>query len=628
MNVVSEIHAAFDVRQAVEDVAELAALDRFQASDGIQEAAEYVAERAERAGLDDVRLHRFPADGGRHWWSFRAPHSWTPVRAAIDDVVRYPEQPFALASGSAPTPPGGVLARVAPLTDVIARPPAIQGAGSPAPAVRGAGSPAPAVRGAGSSASAVQGADLPVLAVHDSDLPVPVAVEQAARAGAFGLVTGRLPGPGRVELPPGSGLVAFSVTPEQAAELLRRGTVRVEVETHARAAMPVVTGLLPGAEADEVLLSAHLCHPRPSVNDNASGAAALLGVARALAGRRGRRGVRFVWGPEFTGMAAYLHDVAGRPPAAAVNVDMAGQDQRRCGGPLIVERSPDHLPGFVNALAEHVVAALPQAARSYSGAVACDTWAWRATPFVGASDHSLLVDASVGCPTVTLGHWPDRFNHSAADTLDKLDPAELRRTATVAGACAAVLAGMAGERDELEGIAVDWAAARLLECRGGAPALLRHRTAVALGALDGFEALFGPGDGTARAWLTGLADHVALVPRKPAEGDEAAEGDKLVERAEAAVTPVLCRTWEGPFNLRGLAEAASADGRAWLERQASLARARSYALILALAHGVDGRRDRAAVAAYAEHASGLPVPQDFADEFLAVLVEAGWAKEG
>ncbi|MFD2350428.1 hypothetical protein ACFSTC_15525 [Nonomuraea ferruginea] len=192
-----------------------------------------------------------------------------------------------------------------------------------------------------------------------------------------------------------------------------------------------------------------------------------------LAGRRGRRGIRFVWGPEFTGMAAYLHDVAARPPVAAVNVDMAGQDQRRCGGPLIVERSPDHLPGFVNALTEHVVAALPQAARSYSGAVACDTWAWRATPFVGASDHSLLVDASIGCPTVSLGHWPDRFNHSAADTLDKLDPAELRRTATVAGAVAAVLAGLAGERAELEDIAVGWgggAVARLLAGVTGAAA--------------------------------------------------------------------------------------------------------------------------------------------------------------
>ncbi|MFI6708281.1 DUF4910 domain-containing protein [Nonomuraea sp. NPDC050478] len=601
-----------DVRRAVEDVAELAAFDRYQASDGIRAAAEYVAGRAERAGLSDVRLLEFPADGARRWWSFRAPLSWTPVRAAIDDVVRYPEQPFALAAGSAATPPGGVTVPVAPLAD------------------------------------AGEGA----LAVHDDPgTPVPVAIARAARAGAFGLVTDRLPGPGRVELPAGSGLAAFSVTPEQAAELLRRGRVRVEVETHRRAAMPVVTGLLPGTGPEEVLLSAHLCHPRPSVNDNASGAAALLSVARVLGGRRGRRGIRFVWGPEFTGMAAYLHDVAARPPVAAVNVDMAGQDQRRCGGPLIVERSPDHLPGFVNALTEHVVAALPQDARSYSGAVACDTWAWRATPFVGASDHSLLVDASIGCPTVSLGHWPDRFNHSAADTLDKLDPAELRRTATVAGAVAAVVAGLAGERAELEDIAVGWGAARLLGCRQGSRVLLRHRTAVALGALDGAEALHGRAGGRARAWLADLADHVAALSPAGAgaalspagEGgvlSPAGEGAVLSPAGERAVLspvgeggevfagPALSRAWDGPFNLRGLAEAASPAGRVWLERQAARARARSYALMLALAHGIDGARDRAALAAYAECAAELPVPEEFAHEFLAVLVEAGWAKEG
>ncbi|MFG1942881.1 DUF4910 domain-containing protein [Nonomuraea sp. NPDC048826] len=577
---VQDVYGRLDVRRAVEDVAELAAFDRYQASDGIRAAAGYVAARAESAGLSDVRILEFPADGARRWWSFRAPLSWTPVRAAIDDVVRYPEQPFTLAAGSAATPPGGVTVPVVPLAD------------------------------------AGEGA----LAVHDDPgTPVPVAIARAADAGAFGLVTDRLPGPGRVELPAGSRLAAFSVTPAQAAELLRRGRVRVEVETHRRAAMPVVTGLLPGTGPEEVLLSAHLCHSRPSVNDNASGAAALLGVARALAGRRGRRGrrgVRFVWGPEFTGMAAYLHDVAGRPPVAAVNVDMAGQDQRRCGGPLIVERSPDHLPGFVNALTEHVVAALPQAARSYSGAVACDTWAWRATPFVGASDHSLLVDASIGCPAVSLGHWPDRYHHSAADTLDKLDPAELRRTATVAGAVAAVLAGLAGERAELESVAVGWGAERLLGCRQRPRALLRHRTAVALGALDGLAALHGPGEhGGSRAWLTGLADHVATLTRP---------GETAPPPAGAA----LSRTWEGPFNLRGLAEAAGPAGRAWLEEQAARDRARSYALMLALAHGVDGGRDRTAVAEYARCAAELPVPEEFAHDFLAVLVEAGWAKEG
>ncbi|MFF0312688.1 DUF4910 domain-containing protein [Streptosporangium sp. NPDC004379] len=635
------VHARFDVGAAERDVAELCRFDRYQASDGIMAAAAYVAGRAERAGLSDVRLLEFPADGGRHWWTFRAPASWTPVHAELAGVTAYPDRPFALAAYSASTGPGGVEAPVVRL-----------GAGPDDPE---------RLRGA--------------IVVHDDpDLPLPAALDLAVRYGALGLATDRVSGPGRtgrIELRAGGPLLAFSLTSGQLADLARRDRVRVTVRAHGAAPMPVVTALLPGEPrgagdpaAEEVLLSAHLCHPRPSANDNASGVAALLGAAAVLAGlRRGRRAVRFVWGPEFTGMAAYLHDVAPAPPVAAVNVDMAGQDQRLCGGPLIVERSPDHLPGFVNALAEHVVGEIPQAGRSYSGAVACDTWAWRATPFVGASDHSLLVDRSVGCPTVTLGHWPDRFNHSSADTLDKVDFQELRRTATIAGACAAVLADAGEEtRGELERIAIRWAAARLLEClpspgeppadrttalttgraadRTANPAmdrtvdgavgrtadrtvdgtrgLLRHRTTVALGALDGVDRLCGrPGDPERHRWVEGLSAHVAgLLP-----------GTRPEPAPAEPAGPPLRRTWEGPFNLRGLAETASPAGRSWIDGRLAADRSGAYALMLALAHGIDGARDRGELARYAGYAAGLPVGTDFADGFLSVLVEAGWAEE-
>jgi len=69
----------------------------------------------------------------------------------------------------------------------------------------------------------------------------------------------------------------------------------------------------------EVLVVAHLCHPQPSANDNASGAAAALEAARVLqtliAGGHlppPRRSIRFLWLPEFTGSQAYL---AGARPS-------------------------------------------------------------------------------------------------------------------------------------------------------------------------------------------------------------------------------------------------------------------------------------------------------------------------
>ena len=651
--VVEHVHSRFDVAAAMADVEALCALDRYQASAGIMAAARHVARRAEEAGLSDVRLLEFPADGLRRWWTFRAPSSWTPLRGELtcaphpgrsgppavprrtgprdgtprperspcssvppragpDRIASYPEQPFALAAYSAPTAPEGIELPVVRL-------------GSAGPG---------RLRGS--------------LAAHDDPmLPLPRALALAERHGALGLVTdqvcrdGRI---GRVELRPGGPLFAFAVEPARLAALLARGRAHVTVTAHDSATMPVVTGHLPGDEAAETLLSAHLCHPRPSANDNASGVAALLGAARVLAGTRRRRGVRFLWGPEFTGMAAFLHDVAAAPPLAAVNVDMAGEDQRLCGGPLIVERCPDHLPAFVSALAEHVVTLLPQAARSYTGAVACDTWAWRATPFAGASDHSLLADRSIGCPVVTLGHWPDRFNHGSGDTLDKVDPGELRRTATIAAATVAVLsAATAGDRPELEAVATRWAAARLLEClpdpgrnqdTDGGVAALRHRTRVALGALGWLDEICGhTGRAEARRWIEGLSAHVGTLlpaaPRKPTgprESTSGAPGGAGVP-GMSEMSGVPRRAWPGPFNLRGLAEAAGPAGREWIDARLAEDRSGGYALMLALAHGVDGARDRDAVRRYAELASGLPVDVDFARRFLDILVEAGWAEE-
>ncbi|GII62160.1 hypothetical protein Skr01_22450 [Sphaerisporangium krabiense] len=636
---VARLHSLFDTAAAMADVAAVCASDRYQASSGIVAAAEYVAARAEEAGLREVRLHHFPADGARRWWTFRAPASWTPVRAELSGpsslvrdqgpppaalhasegfslpgewfpLARYPDEPFILAAHSAATGPDGVEL----------------------PVVRvGAGS----LRGA--------------LAVHDDpSVPLPLALELAQREGATGIVTDQASangGVGRVELRGGAPLFAFSLPRGRAAVLVAAGRARVTVDVREDASMPLVTGLIPGEEAGEVLLYAHLCHPMPSANDNATGVAALLAVARMLAGTRPRRSVRFVWGPEFTGMAAYLHDVAGVVPLAAVNVDMAGEDQRLCGGPLIVERAPDHLPGFVSALAEHAAALLPQAARSYTGAVACDTWAWRATPFVGASDHALLADRSIACPAVALGHWPDRFNHSSADTLDKVDPAELRRTTTLAAAIAATLAtATPADRPDLESIALRWSADRLLDClpggggtdagrdrAGGGMGLLRHRTRVAVAAVEWLDVLCGDrGGDRARRWVEGLAGHVAsLLPddAPPARADGPRRARAHRSGPASADGPGLVREWEGPFNLRGLAEDVWREAEEWIGARLAEDRARGYALMVALAHGIDGARDREAVRRYAEAATELPVDEDFARRFLDILLEAGWAAE-
>ncbi len=622
---VAAAYGAFDAPAAMADVAALCEHDRYQASAGIDAAAAYVADRAEAAGLVDVTVLRFPADGTRRWWTFAAPPRWTPLRASVhvagEPLLRYPQRPYSLAANSAASRPRRL------------------------PVVRWSAAERPDPAGA-------------LVILDDAALP-PVLGELVAR-GAAGVVTDPLAGRsqrwpgqvGRIELPAGCPLFAFSAT-EPELVVLRGAThadVAVEVSREV-GTLPVVTGRLPGTgrydDRGELLLSAHLCHPRPSANDNASGVAALLGIARAHAALGVGAPVRFVWGPEFVGMAAYLHDVvhAGRAarPVAAVNVDLAGQDQRRCGGPLVIERAPDELPSPLSAVAQRCAALIPPVARSYSGAVPCDTWAWRATPYVGASDHAILAGRPTECPAISLGHWPDAANHTSADILDLVDPDELRRTATIAGATIAALRGTPCDPElaaDLADATVAWAAAHVLGALPGArpvppprPAdgplldpwatdqasrLLAHRTVVAV---DVVRSLGLPRDAVERA--TAGITALAAALRDPTGSHQ----DRPTPRPgadNAADAEVLVPHWNGPMNLRHLAECAEPDDRSWLDEVTAHDRGGGYARLVAITRGLDGRRDGGAVAWWAALTSELAVPVPMARRFLLLLRRAGW----
>jgi hypothetical protein len=427
--------------------------------------------------------------------------------------------------------------------------------------------------------------------------------------------------------------------------------VQVELAVTVAATAPVVTGRLPGVSDEDVLLCAHLCHAGPGANDNASGVAALLGVAAILAGGGGRhrpvgdgRGLRFVWGPEFVGLAAHLHRQAGlgrAAPAAAVNLDMVGQDARRCGGPMIVEGSADHTATFLDAVATRALEGLPGTSASYSGAVRGRSWSWSRTPFVGASDHLLLADRFFGVPTLALGHWPDRFNHSSADTIDKVDPHELRRAATVAAATAVVAADPAhGRAPGLTRLVARWGSDQLaLVARLGD---------------EPEEPTSGVFDARSPAGLAGLLDHAtatvvdAATRAAVASGESRAEHHRLVRllrrqaRNHRRLLPrlapphrghragarhgVVRRAWSGPFNLRAVLEDAAPADAARLRDTLDGGRA-AYASLVALAQAIDGRSSRPAVVRRAGRTSRLPIPDELADGFFDTLARIGWIEE-
>ncbi len=601
---VDEVLSRVAAERVLSQLREVSAFDRYQASAGLGQAADRVAGAAADAGLADVTVRRYPADGQTRWWSFAGPLGWTPRRAGLQVSagaagvidLDHARDPCAVATYSAPTAPDGIHA---PL--VNARQP-----------------PAAGYRGA-------------IIVADRETFSRGSFLADLAAAGALGFVTdaaaredGDLSYRGRVELPPGGALFAFSLTPDErhrvAAAADRGARAQVLIEVDRSAPMAVVSGVIPGERADEVWLTAHLCHPRPGANDNASGVAALLGTARLLTeARRRDRGwgtrqsIRFHWGPEYLGTAAALHErvfgAGAAPPAlptALINLDMVGEDQQRCQSPFVVERPPDTVPSLLAPLAEDVVGQVFARTAGSSGT-------WSAQPFLGFSDHALLADPALRRPAVQFCHPADRFNHSAADSVDKVSAIEMVRAIAAGAALAQLVASGGPSPATRRGIVDGW-------CR-------RERDAAARLA----RAHPGP-------WGEGLCRHVARVTtaiRRLAEGSwpgGTAAGDGVpADGAEPGASasggvPVLRRHWSGPFNVRAMTADLPAATRTAVTDLVA-ADKRTLSLLFNFGIRADGSRSRDDVISETSYAMRRPLTRDVADGLLDALIESGWVSE-
>jgi len=205
----------------------------------------------------------------------------------------------------------------------------------------------------------------------------------------------------------------FVLSPQEGERLrrsIKRGSVaKVRAKVMSRfwdGSLEVVSALMPGESDEEVVVVAHLCHPQWSANDNASGSATLLEVARTLhrltlRGRlkKPRRSIRFLLVPELTGTYAYLAAHEERLPQmiAGLNLDMVGESQELCGSTLVVERLPGSTPAFSGDLLERLLEVVADA-----GAGAYPSFRYGSTPFSGGSDHIILSDPTVGIPSPLL----------------------------------------------------------------------------------------------------------------------------------------------------------------------------------------------------------------------------------
>ncbi|MDK2865286.1 MAG: aminopeptidase YwaD [Thermotogota bacterium] len=218
------------------------------------------------------------------------------------------------------------------------------------------------------------------------------------------------------------GAVGFSVPFALYARLKKmterdRVVVRVRIDVETGGTLKVLEARFKGKnpEMSPVVVMAHLCHPSPGANDNASGSAALLEIARIMKENNFelQRDVVFLWVPEMFGSVPYF--LNNHSFWYGINLDMVGEDQEKTHSKFLLVKSPWSTNGF----ADHFIhAALTM--RAPMGR------RLEVMPYSGGSDHYVIESFGVGCPF--LGHWPDTFYHTNFDTSQMVDPSELAWT--------------------------------------------------------------------------------------------------------------------------------------------------------------------------------------------------------
>ena len=435
---------------------------RMRASKGFRTAAEFVAAQARQYGLEEVTVHEFPADGHTMYGTQKARLGWDPDFAELWEVR---------VENGRSTP----LTRVASFEDT----PVVLAEDSDSADVTGELVDV----GAGTSERDYAGKNVRGNLVLITAAPGDVAPLAIDKFGAKGMVSAaqnqvtawwkedeNLIRWGHLDSFESRHTFAFMVSLKQARAFQQRLAGGEHITLHAivRAARhPAtynpVTALIPGTDrrAEEIVLSCHLDHQRPGANDNASGCATILEVARALSalianGRIARpsRSIRFVWPCEVEcTMALFQSEPAMRARfKAVIHMDMVG------GGPVTkaifhVTRGPLSLPTFVNDVGQSFGSFLNDESQAYamgtggrypfvSGEGGKEPLAADLAEFTMGSDHELYAESSYGIPAIYLNDWPDRYIHTNFDTPANIDATKLQRAAFIGAASALFLANM------------------------------------------------------------------------------------------------------------------------------------------------------------------------------------------
>jgi len=214
----------------------------------------------------------------------------------------------------------------------------------------------------------------------------------------------------------------------------------------------VVEAVLPGETDEEVLICAHLCHPKSSCNDNASGVAAAMESIRAIKQlieegklEKNKRTIKVILVPELNGTAAYMDNKENyKNCVGAINMDMVGGKQTRKYGPITLTSLPYSTPSFINDLTALCMDYAAKEVSNLNGDKVALT-NHHVDLYTGGSDHVIFSDPTIGIPCCMIGQWPDLNYHTATDTLDVIDPEVLAFSTSISALFAYTLANLTEE---------------------------------------------------------------------------------------------------------------------------------------------------------------------------------------
>ncbi len=443
---------------AKDHVSRLAQWHRVPASTGFQDAIEYVMGRARAFGLSDVHVETFPGDGATWFGTLRGNRGWRVDGGWLDEVAPQPRRITSVDDVGLAVADNSESADVtADLVDV----------------------------GSGSQAADYDGKDVRGKLVLCDATPSACHRQAVGERGAAGLVSyasnqvsawwrddqdlvrwGHLDARGR------HNAFAVMISLREARALQQRMARGEHITLHAvvrarnddTSPYQTLVATLPGTDpaAGEIVFSCHLDHEKPGANDNASGCAAILEIARTLKtlvdGKRippPTRTLRFVWPSEMTGTIAYLvkyPEIAARI-RAAVHLDMVGGDPFVTKSVLHVTRSPWSMATVTDDVEEvfgrYVIDGAQRAAgdgdmtraiRSPAGSK--DAFWADVTPYESGSDHWIYQEGGFGIPAIYLRDHPDVYIHTTRDLPDNIEPTKIKRSAFIAAASGYYLATM------------------------------------------------------------------------------------------------------------------------------------------------------------------------------------------